>query len=103
MKVVASRGKWGIGGECRLERGVARLDVKESEDHWDTGGHKSVQYTGNVRSSIWLEQRIGFQGAGDRAMLREEIGEGGSGVVTEGHPEQFALCKWTVEILWTIK
>lgn len=54
-------GTWGTGGEGRQERGGdARLDSKGLADHQNTGGYKTVQCAGNFRSSIWLEQRIGF-------------------------------------------
>ena len=46
-------GSWGIG-EGQSERG--------GDTRPDSRGHKTVQCAGNLRSSVWLEQRIGFQG-----------------------------------------
>lgn len=64
----------------------------------------SVQGTSEV--PFGWNKELDFKGFRDRVVLREEIGEGGSDVTTEGvpcHAEQFALCKWTFENLLGVK
>lgn len=67
MKQYHPGGSWGIG-EGQSERGDARPDSRGLEDHQHAVGIK-LQCAGNLRSSVWLEQRIGFQG-GEGAVER---------------------------------
>lgn len=68
-------------GEGQLERGDARPDSRGLEDHQHAGGHKTAVCR-ELSSSVWLEQRIGFQGGEGAAEMKSER-EVGSDLTTE--------------------